>query len=396
MLQAITKEGKLLTLASLTRKEIIHLRTDTSFFCPVCKKQVILKAGNKVIPHFAHRKSEDCPSREGGEGPYHEKGKFMLYQWLKYQGINVRLEVFLSEIKQRPDLLITINRKQIALEYQCARISSEEIRRRNIGYRKLGIQPIWIMGANRFIRTGANHLKLDAFLRHFLHQFSPEFPLTCYFFSPDQQTLITFQDIYMTSTLQAIGELSFKKLRDITIIDLFKEKQLPKKQLYTLWNREKQRFRLRSWHTRSKRERAWLQWLYVKRTHLEYLPSIIHLPVEAQYRMKTPPWNWQSRICLELLDPLPVGGHITVKNCVHSLSDHFIPRAEFPLIFSESHPIYQYLLLLEHFHILKQSSPFHFNKQQHLSFYKNVEDAVTGDKKLLQILQTKKKIKIQA
>src|SRR5699024_1295962 len=101
MLQAKTQDGKLLTLASHTKAEILQWRTKTSFFCPVCQNKVILKAGNKVIPHFAHHGKSGCPAREGGEGAYHEKGKLMLYQWLKYQGINVRLEVFLSDIKQR-------------------------------------------------------------------------------------------------------------------------------------------------------------------------------------------------------------------------------------------------------------------------------------------------------
>src|SRR5699024_7325853 len=108
------------------------------------------------------------------------------------------------------------------------------------------------IGANRFKRTGTNQLKLDNFLRHFLHQFSSLSPLTCYFFSPDQFTFITFQDIYMSSSRQAIGKLSFKKLHDITMLDLFITDQLLNQHLYTLWTREKQRFRLRSKYVRNK------------------------------------------------------------------------------------------------------------------------------------------------
>lgn len=200
----------------------------------------------------------------------------------------------------------------------------------------------------------------------------------------------------MTSSRQAIGKLSFNKLRDISLTDLLTSQRLPGGQLYALWMREKQRFRLRPRHASTKRERAWHQWLYIKRTHLEYLPSIIHLPIEAQYRMKTPPWDWQSRICLELLDPLPIGGHISVARCVYLMDGHIAHSADFPLIHTNAHPIYQYLLLLTQLRILKQSSPHHFTKQQNLFFYKNVEDAVKGDMILLQRLQAKNEIKIQA
>src|SRR5699024_8116164 len=204
--------------------------------------------------------------------------------------------------------------------------------------------------------------------------------------SPDQFTFITFQDIYMSSSRQAIGKLSFKKLHDITMLDLFITDQLLNQHLYTLWTREKQRFRLRSKYVRNKQERAWLQWLYLKRTHLEYLPSVIHLPIETQYRMKTPPWDWQSRICLELLDPLPVGGSLSVGRCVYLLDGHIAQSGDFPLIHPNVHPIYQYLLLLTQLRILKQASSHHFTKQQDLFFYNNVEDAVKGDVTLLQRL----------
>ncbi|MEN1967222.1 competence protein CoiA family protein [Lentibacillus sp. N15] len=396
MLQAKTNDGKLITLATLTTSEIAALKTRRQFYCPVCQERVVVKAGTKMVAHFAHLKKENCPSSEGGEGAYHAKGKLMLFEWLQRLRLDVQLEAYLPEIKQRPDLLITIDHKQIAVEYQCARISAKEIRKRNIGYQRLGIQPIWIIGANHFRRLSRHHIKLDHFQCQFLHQFTPQSPLTCYFFSPDTQTLIRFHDIYITGTQQALGKLHFCKLRNMNFLDLFSQDRLSKQKLYSLWVREKSYFRMRPRNQISRKELAWQQWLYLKRTHAEYLPSIIHLPVSAQYRMYSPLWNWQSRICLELLEPLPIGGHISHVTCMHLLRQHIISSADLPLTHSGSDPIQQYLLLLTQFHLLKQESLGHFTKQSHLKFYSNVEEAMKGDKMLLDVLSAKNTAKIQA
>src|SRR5699024_4341246 len=159
-------------------------------------EKVIIRAGPQTIPHFFHYQKSECPSVEGGEGAYHEKGKLLLYHWLKKQHTNVFLEkhlpqinqqpdlllltknkkntikyqntyVFLEkhlpQIKQRPDLLLLTKNKKIAIEYQCVRIPIKLLLKRNKGYQQLGIKPIWILGANQMKRMGQNSLKLDPF-----------------------------------------------------------------------------------------------------------------------------------------------------------------------------------------------------------------------------------------
>src|SRR5690625_2465352 len=141
MLQAKTKFGKTVLLASLTKEEREIARRQ-SFYCPTCKKRVIVKAGPKVIPHFAHYQATNCTA-SGGEGTYHEQGKLLLFQWLRRQRLAVQLEKYLPAINQRPDLLLTINQRQIAIEFQCSRVPSRQIRQRNQGYKQAGIIPLW-------------------------------------------------------------------------------------------------------------------------------------------------------------------------------------------------------------------------------------------------------------
>src|SRR5699024_10516134 len=120
MLEAHTETGHLLRLASLLRNEISILRKQQKFFCPSCHEEVIVKAGNYMIPHFAHQASSNC-KLSSDETAYHMQGKLLLKKWLKNQQINVKLEHYIEEIKQIPDIYMTIQKKKIVFEFQCAR-----------------------------------------------------------------------------------------------------------------------------------------------------------------------------------------------------------------------------------------------------------------------------------
>src|SRR5699024_9228468 len=131
-------------IATKSTKEITILRKE-KFYCPQCLERVMIRAGPKTIPHFAHHRHSNCPSHKG-ESEYHETGKLILFQWLKQQQLHVQLEAFLPGIKQIPDILVTINNKRIAIEFQCSKIRVSDIIQRNKGYEKLKIIPIWILG----------------------------------------------------------------------------------------------------------------------------------------------------------------------------------------------------------------------------------------------------------
>lgn len=390
MLQAKTEDGKLITLALMTRQEITRLKNMQQFQCPTCDESVIMKAGEKMIPHFAHRSKQNCPSSEGGEGAYHEKGKLLLYKWLRYQQLDVELEAYLPEIMQRPDILLRVNNRVLAIEYQCARISAEEIHQRNEGYQRAGIIPIWILGANRLERRGRQQLKLDSFHLQFVHQFSSEFPLTFYFFCPESLQFITFQDIFFTSTNRAVGKFRTSRLNRMRFTDLFQKQFFSESTISQLWEYEKRKLRLRTVNRLYARDLTWHQWLYFKGTHKEQLPSVIHLPVRGQILMKSPPWDWQSRICLDIIEPASDGVGFSLSRCESLLRSHITRPEYFSLITSLENPISQYLRLLENLQIISQESPQFFIKQNPLHFHKNVEEALRGDEQVVKKLLSNK------
>jgi|SRR5690625_1793866 len=383
MLQALTKNGTLVTLATLTKKEIESYKEE-SFFCPTCHNPVIIKAGPQVIPHFAHRSISNCLSKHQGESPYHERGKLLLYQWLKKQHLNVALEPYIPVIRQQPDLLITCNKvTKIAIEFQCARIPSNDIQQRNKGYRHANIKPIWILGANRLKWRSYQKLNIDQLTKQFIHRFSKASPLTLFFFCPQNKQLIHFQHIYFTQLNQAFGQVIFRHLRTLKFTDLFRNHTFSRRYLYDYWKKEKRFFRLRRRGRLYGQELAWHKWLYKRRLHFQHLPSIIHLPVSMQYQMKTPPWNWQSRLCIDVLAPLPVGKNISVKKCTLYLRHHFHHPKSFPLIQGIEHPIQQYFQLLEKVNILKAVSPRYYQKINPIVFPAHIEEALRQDEYIM-------------
>ncbi|MGM8212675.1 competence protein CoiA [Virgibacillus sp. W0430] len=390
MLQAKTKEGQFVVLAMLNKTKIEWHRQHTTFYCPACQNKVIIKAGNKVTPHFAHIKQSTCPS-SGGEGPYHEKGKLLLYEWLKKQSIHVNLEPYIAEIKQRPDLLANINYQQIAVEFQSAKISDAEIRKRNLCYRAIGIIPLWILGANHLRRIQKQALQLNEFILQCMHQFSPTMPITLYFLCPSTCQFLIFHSFYMATTRKAIGKLRFFHLFNLQLNDLVQKHGDTSVDLYRFWLNEKRILRLQPRGRSFGQERKWRQWLYEKRLHPQQLPSAIHLPVSRQYKMKTPPWNWQSRICLDVVHPLSSGSLFTLRQCKNVLCSQQFTSAHFPLLQSKQDPVKQYLQLLSRLKIIKQTATGEYKKLRPFRFYNYIEDALEGDLSTLQVLRTNKK-----
>ncbi|MDE1547975.1 competence protein CoiA [Jeotgalibaca caeni] len=111
--------------------------------CPGCKEPVFLKKGGRKLAHFCHYAHAECHQFSEGETQAHLLGKQQLFQWLVDQGIEVEMEAWLPELKQRPDLLVGGN---IALEYQCSPIQTERLVERTNGYLKAGYEVIWLCG----------------------------------------------------------------------------------------------------------------------------------------------------------------------------------------------------------------------------------------------------------
>lgn len=128
------------------------------YFCCHCEKQVklILTESRKYFRH-ANKSNNSINERL-----IHQKGKQLILEELsKYKFEKLESEYYLPEIKQRPDVFIN---RQLVIEYQCARIDESVLEERVAGYRKLGLESIWILGdAYLETRVHREHLKFIAY-----------------------------------------------------------------------------------------------------------------------------------------------------------------------------------------------------------------------------------------
>lgn len=382
MLKAKSETGELVMLSQLPRNEITKFRNNRMFYCPECDEQVIIKAGRKVVAHFAHQVKSNCAY--GGEGEYHEQGKYMLYQWLVSQNIPAELEVYLPEIKQRPDILVTLHGKRIAVEFQCAKVSSRIIRQRNIGYKKANVIPIWILGQTLLHRFNQYSFQITHYTLQFLHQFSSTSTATLYYLCPKSETFNSIHDVHITGPKQAIGKFTQKNIFNVSFKDLFLKNDFTKYDVINQWYRQLNYFRLKERGKVFGRHLNWRTWLYEQGIYIDELPSLLLIPVRSQYLFKVPTYDWQSRILIGFLRHLEVDecfSFTTVRTMFKALEYN---RSMYPMLINETHPIYEYFEYLTLFKVLEKKNEEEFNLIKTIQFYTSIEDALAGDEQMFE------------
>ena len=124
--------------------------------CPACNKPYEYCHGKIKHPYFRHMDKAKCDEKYSEpETEEHLNGKRDLYEWIRKQkGVeNAILEGWISETKQRPDIMFVYNGKQYVIEYQCSPIASEYIERHEL-YKASGIKDIWICGTKKYLGSG--------------------------------------------------------------------------------------------------------------------------------------------------------------------------------------------------------------------------------------------------
>lgn len=133
--------------------------------CPDCEELMIYRNGEFKIAHFSHKskcKFDKELIYRHPETEEHLNGKIAIYKWLKRNNVkNVKLESWIPETKQRPDIYFEINNKRFVIEYQCSPISTKYKERHRL-YKLAGICDIWILGFNKY---GLNEIKTDTYIK---------------------------------------------------------------------------------------------------------------------------------------------------------------------------------------------------------------------------------------
>ena len=152
MLIARNQEGKLVSAleTSLQRKE--------SYSCPGCQGVVLLRHGQVMCPHFAHKSLQDCQFFSENESAQHLSLKAALYKSLVNHGERVWIEKVLPEMGQIADLFVG---DSLALEVQCSRLSQQRLRERTRAYHQAGYKVRWLLGEDLWLGQRLTGLQRD-------------------------------------------------------------------------------------------------------------------------------------------------------------------------------------------------------------------------------------------
>lgn len=383
MLQALSERGELITPAKLSRAEIKELRQQL-FRCPECHEKVIIRAGPRVTPHFAHLPESTCSLNRHGESNYHKRAKLLLFNWLQKQKYpKVHLEKYLPTIKQRPDILLETKKGQVAVEFQSATTSPIEISERNQGYASENIFPLWILGKNQFKNNRQHYsYRINSFHQQFIKEYGKENTTSLLYFCPEKSEFTILNDLYFYRANDALAKSRTLSLHECSNIrQLFTNRSLSKQVLLRHWYFEKKRLRT-SPHRVTGKELQFRKWLYEKRLHLEQLPSIIHLPIRSQYRMNAPLWHWQSKLIIDLLDPLPIGASVTSEQCEQVIYEY----AKKEMNSNLKDVINEYFYYLQTARLFKLVRYDEWIKTRDFRFHSYIEASLRADRLLIHYL----------
>ncbi|MFQ3543898.1 competence protein CoiA family protein [Halobacillus rhizosphaerae] len=376
MFYALNQNGKRCSLYHLPKSHLEKLKLE-EFHCPVCKEAVHIRSGPKVTAHFAHYAKSDCETLTGGEGVYHESGKWLLYQWLNSQNYSVHLEHYISSINQRPDIWLSYKQRKIAIEFQCSRVPIKVIESRTRAYQKHGIFPFWIIGCNQFERQGRQGFKWNQFLQSFLYKFHDSLHL--FFFDVHSQRFIICHSIQTLSNRKAFHHPFIISLSELSFPQLFTPRANSTYSLFQRWERLMYTYRTTPQNSLHQKEHQFRQYLYLKGIYSSLIPAVCFLPVRGQSLLDIQPYMWQTRLLLDHFHEKSIGDRGRFpQNRVKGLTGFTL------------NPIQEYEQLLSQLGFLELNSQGGWVKKKELIFPKHIDEALKDDKNILKLLKNNK------
>ena len=391
MFVALLKNGETISLLEgWTMRELQRLRGTETFYCPLCRGEVVLKLGNKRVHHFAHKKDTICATEYEPESLYHMKGKKDLYTWVKNQGFTVEVEPYIQPIHQRPDILIRDRRKTYALEFQCSPISEQLFKKRTSAYLKAGIQPIWIHGASRLRYISSHTVNLPSF--HWLFAQPHPFHSHCTipYYCPHSKRFLFLFPMYPLSVTRTFSLSVSQQLDHLLFDGLFKRDCSALPDLFwDEWLSQKKKWRLFFTLYPNKTTRYICSFFYRHNVTPALFPSEAGLPQKYGYLFETPIFIWQTIVLISVLKSQKRKGfftfgdiYSTVKPFIHSRK---LKLRTLPLMGNVPYlrAINEYIEILTQLGYIKKEKQATFCVRKAFTFPKTMDEAIKKDHDLL-------------
>ncbi|MER1984521.1 MAG: competence protein CoiA family protein [Solibacillus sp.] len=297
MLVALAEDQSYVMLThKLSRVALQRLREAQRFFCPQCKEPLLLKIGQVKIPHFAHRKNSQCDSLfTEGESQAHLLGKQQLFTLFQRLELEVKLEPYLKDLQQRPDLLVTKNNQQYAIEFQCSRLVKDRFIERTKGYKEHGITPVWILNtpSEKYKQQGLIKISINHYQYLFLKRTGRPFLMS---YDVERQTFYYINHLIFFQGQQYFGFGQSIPLSQ-QAFPFYVPQRLAFDLFQTLFARYKQEntqyLHARLMFSRGGVQDDLLRAMYELRLSRDNLPPFIGVMIKGQESMTKPAVEWQ-------------------------------------------------------------------------------------------------------
>ncbi len=139
MLIAINDDG-IKCPANRANKNMRHI-------CPVCFNDVIIRHGEKNIPHFSHMVKSQCAG--SGESEDHVNMKIDIIELLGKYGVVAEQErrITTDQGTRIADVYFESDGHKFAVEVQLSKQNTEAFRQRTRAYTSAGIKTLWVTSA---------------------------------------------------------------------------------------------------------------------------------------------------------------------------------------------------------------------------------------------------------
>lgn len=386
MLTAVKKDGTPFSLLPrLPKEKLRRIREVQEFQCPECKEKVTMKIGTQRMEHFAHPKGSLCAESYERESEYHLAGKLQLFQWLENQNLCPELEPFYSSIRQRPDIGVLYDKKNLAFEYQCSTIPPELMMKRTKRYQLRKITPFWILGGKNIKRKGEKKVSLSNFDYLFLTK-SPAGQWLLPAYCSTLKIFILLRNVTPFSSRNALTQFSIIPMQQIDCEQLLNPSPIANAFNSADWKKEirsqKSNIHLQGYH-----QNEFLREMYQASLNFSLLPSFIGLPVPNAPVIETAPLIWQAYVFKDHLHQKNAGEILTFSTVYRSFMQRVhksqIKLRTLPLVphISSPLPLAEYLHLLVRLDVLELLNPNTFRIKrklivpEHLVLQLEMEDA---------------------
>ncbi|MDZ5713003.1 competence protein CoiA family protein [Jeotgalibacillus haloalkalitolerans] len=299
MLIAETMLGKPISLyLAQHNSPFINLLRKQQLRCPSCKSTVLVKSGQKVIPHFAHKSKAACSGFSENESIFHLYAKTELNRWLSFQSLHTELEKTYPQINRRADISVKLKSNEYAVEFQCSPISSELQHARSSDYRQIGVIPFWILPAELVKKEKL--IKLTAFYQQFIRysQTANQFYLITY--SPEKQSFTIYHHLMPLSKTFFCTDYTTYPQKTVHFPSFPVSSFKMTEQTYQLQIKMNEKWLINIFKYRKSVRDPLLRKLYENNLSLFEVPVWVGLPLKSNIYFADSPMEWQFYLYLKI------------------------------------------------------------------------------------------------